>query len=537
MSAVSTDRRLLAELIFVAALGLVSALAFWPGMGGEFVSDDRNAIINNELVRAPLNPLAIFSEPSWWSQGRGDAPGYRPVTTLSFALNHSLDGIEPRGYHLTNLALHILVCWLIMRTASALTMTRLASMVAAALFALMPIHSEAVVWVVGRAESLASIGFLAGLLAILRYRSGGPGWLLLLSVLAMAAGLLAKESALALVAAPPLLALLIPLKGPMRRRDLWGGLALLVGLGLACWLRIGLAGHGLGAGAGDGLDNPLAGLSTAGRLAGALSVMGHYLWLLLWPHPLSADYSYNALAIGPGFIADRYSIVALVAMVAGAAAVWRTRRREPAIAFSLLMAVACYSIVSNLLLPIGTIMGERLFYLPSVGLCLALAPVLGRALETKKAAAGLLAFAVATAWTAIDIDRARDWQTPVSLFESTVAAQPNSARAHMELASAYGSADMPERALAEFDVALALHPHYLSAWYNRANMLVRQARYEEAVLSYLEAIKLGKNFEPAWFNLGLTRRLQGREAEAAEALEYAAALRAAAKVATRHDGR
>ena len=73
MSAVSTDRRLLAELIFVAALGLVSALAFWPGMGGEFVSDDRNAIINNELVRAPLNPLAIFSEPSWWSQGRGDA--------------------------------------------------------------------------------------------------------------------------------------------------------------------------------------------------------------------------------------------------------------------------------------------------------------------------------------------------------------------------------------------------------------------------------------------------------------------------------
>ncbi len=537
MCADSTDRRPWAELSFVLALAVVSSLAYWPGMDGEFVSDDLNAIVNNEFVAGPFDPAAIFTQPSWWGSGRGDAPGYRPVTTLSFAVNHRLGGTEPRAYHLTNLALHMLVCWLLLRVAGQLAMPARASMAAAALFALMPVHSEAVLWVVGRAELLATAGFLAGLLAVLRYRSGGPVGLLAAAALAMTAGVLAKESALALVAVPLLLALVVPSQHGARRRDLLAMLALLAGLGLAWWLRTDLAGHGFGVGAGDELDNPLALLPATERWAGALSVLGHYLWSVLWPARLSIDYSYDALAIGPGFVADRYSLFAMAALGTGAVMAWRSRRREPAVAFSLLLAAACYAIVSNVLLPIGTIMGDRLFYLPSAGLCLALAPALGRALDKRRARAGLLACAVATAWLAVDIDRARDWSSPVTLFESAVAAWPGSARAHMELASAYGHAGLTEKALAEFDAALAVYPRYMSAWYNRGNMLARQGRYEEAARSYLEAIELTEDFEPAWFNLGLTRRLQRRETEATEALRRAAALREAAKVATRQVGR
>jgi hypothetical protein len=165
MSAGSTERWP-AKLGFVAALTLVSLLAYWPGMDGEMVSDDHNAIVNNEFVSGKL--LTIFTKPSWWGSARGDAPGYRPVTTLTFALNHRVGGISPRGYHVTNLFVHVLVCCLVMAVGGALGMSGRASASAAAVFALMPVHSEAVLWVVGRAELLAAAGLLAGLLAILR---------------------------------------------------------------------------------------------------------------------------------------------------------------------------------------------------------------------------------------------------------------------------------------------------------------------------------------------------------------------------------
>jgi tetratricopeptide (TPR) repeat protein len=107
----------------------------------------------------------------------------------------------------------------------------------------------------------------------------------------------------------------------------------------------------------------------------------------------------------------------------------------------------------------------------------------------------------------------------------------------MELGSAYGHAGMTAKALVEFDQALDIYPGYMSAWYNRANLLAKEGRYEDAALSYLRAIEIVDNFEPAWFNLGLTRHLQGRETDAAKALGRAAQLRQAAKVATRSTGR
>ncbi|MFP6599315.1 MAG: tetratricopeptide repeat protein [Deltaproteobacteria bacterium] len=533
MSAGSTERWP-AKLGFVAALTLVSLLAYWPGMDGEMVSDDHNAIVNNEFVSGKL--LTIFTKPSWWGSARGDAPGYRPVTTLTFALNHRVGGISPRGYHVTNLFVHVLVCCLVMAVGGALGMSGRASASAAAVFALMPVHSEAVLWVVGRAELLAAAGLLAGLLAILRYRQGGPAWLLGAAALALAAGILAKENAMALLIAPPLLATVLPNGQGRRRRDLWAFVALLAGFAAAWWLRAEVAGHLLGASGGDELDNPLAGLPLDGRLAGALSVLGRYLWLIVWPHPLSADYSYNALAIGPGFIADRYSAAGLAGLATVVAVVCRARRM-PVPAFCVLMAGACYAIVSNVLVPIGTIMGERLFYLPSAGLSLAVAPALARALGTRPRKAGLAAALVATAWLAVNIDRSRDWTDPVRLFSSAVTAQPRAARARMELGSAYGHAGMAAKALVEFDQALDIYPGYMSAWYNRANLLAREGRYEDAALSYLRAIEIVGNFEPAWFNLGLTRHLQGRETDAAKALGRATQLRQAAKVATRSTGR
>ena len=516
--------------VFVA----FSFAAFWPSIGGEFISDDRNAIVSNELVTTP-DPSAIISQRSWWGSQRADAAGYRPVTTLSFAANHVLGGLDPMGYHLANLILHGVVAWLVFLLALRLGMTATAAWTAGAAFSLLPIHSEAVAWVVGRAELLATAGYLLALLLILDYRQHGRRWRLLAASVIFIAAVLSKENALTLLAVPPIVALVLPGPVQKRRRDFETWAWLLVALVGVMAIRA-TVGEGLGRG-GDLLDNPLGVLPTATRLLGALAVLGHYLWLSLWPAKLSADYSYNALGLVPGFSGNAYVALALVLLAFGAAAAWHCRRKNPAVTLSLLLAVSTYAIVSNAVIPIGTIMAERLFYLPSVGICLVLGAATAGVFDRAPRATATVLITVAVAWLAVDINRSYDWRSSLRLFRSATLAVPHSARAHMELASAYGKAGDTEAALVSFKRATDIMPGYAAAWYNKANMLARKGRYGEATEAYRQAITHAPAFEQAWFNLGLTYRIIGRPDQSALALERAREIRTTAPVANRQTSR
>ena len=179
------------------------------------------------------------------------------------------------------------------------------------------------------------------------------------------------------------------------------------------------------------LDNPLSMVDYPGRLIGVLSVFGRYLWLTLWPWPLSVDYSYNALGIGPGFRGDAFSLLGLVAagMLGGYA--WFARERQPAATFAILLTVIAYSIVSNAVVLIGTIMGERLFYLPSAGLCMLAGAILtARGRLANDTARKLLAFATTAfvvMFSIVTVARAADWKTRITIFEAAARAHPESA--------------------------------------------------------------------------------------------------------------
>ena len=515
-------------------LTLAAAAAFWPSLQAEFVSDDRNAIVWNEHVTGPFDPVAIFTGFSWWGSSRADSRGYRPLATLSFAVNHLLGGLDVGGYHIVNIALHALVSWLLALTAIALGLTMAEAVTAAMVFALMPIHTEAVAWVVGRAELMAAAGYLGALICILAYRRSGRAWQLCGASLCLLAGLLCKENAATILAAPCILAACMPVK-PLRRDVLaLAALAAALFIGLALRAK---AGPLMVAAGGDLLDNPLAGLPASTRCLGAISVMGRYLALSLWPRPLSVDYSYDSLAIGEGFIADTHSLLALGAVAIAFWAGWRRRKTTPAVTVALLLAASAYSMVSNLIVPIGTIMGERLFYLPSAGLCLAVSPFVLRLIRSHAPWGWILVAAATLAWTYVDVERSHQWRTPVTLFEAAAEAYPRSARAHMELASAYGRRGRSEEAIEHFRRSIAIIPDYAAAHYNMGNLLARTGRYPEAVAAYRSAVEHSPGLEQAWYNLGLTLQLQGRTSESRHALERAYQLRGETKVANPISGR
>lgn len=578
--------------VFAAALALTAA-AYWPGVRAEFVSDDINAIVENEWVVGPLDISGIFSSFSWWGGGRADAPGYRPLATLSFALNRAAAGLSPFAFHVTNYLMHALVSWLVFVLGRALGLAPWSAAVAALASCLLPIHSEAVIWAVGRAELGAAAAFLAAAAWSLRYRrSGRPGYLAAAAA-AVVAGMMCKENTVTVLAAPLVFALVfgaeargggptrvragdasrgsgakriqasdaargsgatriqasdaaragdaLPARRTLATRDVLATVVLTFAFSVYALMRVAAEGPALPDAEDDILDNQLSVLPLPTRLLGAISVLGRYLWLTMWPQRLSIDYSYDALGIGEGFLADRYSLLALAVVTLCAWAAWRWRRTMPAVAASVLLAAASYSIVSNVVYPIGTVMGERLFYLPSALLCIGAAAVLQAAVGTaaatprragfawlprsRSAAASLAGFAlVAATWMAVDMRRAAQWRTPVSLFQSAVAAVPRSARAHMELGSALGHLGRLEESRRHFGEALAIHPGYTVAAYNFGNALVRSGRFTEAEAAYRRALEQDPRLGRAWHNIALVYRVLQRHGDSADAFGRAVEL-------------
>jgi tetratricopeptide (TPR) repeat protein len=242
----------------------------------------------------------------------------------------------------------------------------------------------------------------------------------------------------------------------------------------------------------------------------------------VWPHPLAVDYSFDALGIGEGFLADGFSAVSLAAVAALVACAWKLRG---ATAFALLAAASAYSLVSNSVLLIGTVMAERLLYVPTIGLVLAASPFLDRILARGARGAGIASLVLATVcggYAATSTLRAYDWRTPIALFESAVKAHPRSARARMELASAYGRTGDMARAEEEFAEAIRILPSYAAAWYNLGNARARRGALDEAADAYRHAVENAPRLTQAWYNLALVEQMRGRPDAAIEAFSAAA---------------
>ena len=498
---------------------LASFVVFRPALTGAFLSDDLNAIVSNDYVTGARSLVDIFTSFSWWGAARADAPGYRPLTTWTFAVNHDLAGASVASWHAINVVLHALVGWLVYLVGKELGGRSLCALGSASLFLLVPIHVEAVAWVVGRAELLAALAYAAGLLALLRYRRGGAPGYAVAAALLVALGTFAKENTATLLAAPVLAAWLLPGGARERRRDATALAMLTVGLVAYGFVRFAAGGPPVAAAAGDLLDNPLATLPVSTRLLGAISVFGRYVALTVWPASLSIDYSYDALGIGRGFLADRYSLVALIALLGLAVVVYSLGRRA---AFALLLGASAYSLVSNLVFPIGTVMAERLFYLPTVGLALAVVPALDRTTSAAAHRAALIGVALlCLGYGVTSFRRAADWRDGVTIFESAARVHPRSARARMELGGAYGRAGRVEDAEREFARAVEILPSYAAAWYNLGNLRARSGRLDDAATAYGRALEHAPRLLQAWYNLGLVEQIRGRRDAAIEAFTRA----------------
>jgi Flp pilus assembly protein TadD len=502
----------------IAAL-IVNLGALTPG----FIHDDHRLIEQNELIRDPSRATEIVSK-GYWSVDEASVPNlYRPLTILSFALNHAVGGLRPFGYRVVNLILHVLVTvmvvWLCRRACGGEPprIATTAPLVGGLLFAVHPIHTEVLGYVVGRAELLAAAGSLGCVLLFLMARAregeagrGMHGGLAVASLACFAAGFLAKENAVV----APLLALAAD-RWIVRRRIAWRyHVAAAVALALVLAVRFAVLGGLNPGGSTHEVDNPIAGAPfLQGRLT-AIEIIGRYFWLLVAPVRLAIDYSFDTIPLAQGLL-DPGVILGLIVIGAWGAGLAASWTRAPVMALSLSWMGLALLPVANLVLPIGTILAERLLYLPSVGFCL-LAGAAFQRMESRAIASGgtraaprlgalrIVAAILLVALAARSAVRLRDWRDDHAVFEAAVTVHPRSVRALFNYASACELRGEDGKARRAYEEAIAIFPRFEQAHYNLAGVHARGESWSEAARHYREALR-GQPANPRYLvNLGHT---------------------------------
>ena len=218
-----------------------------------------------------------------------------------------------------------------------------------------------------------------------------------------------------------------------------------------------------------------------------------YASLLVFPLHLSYDYSFNQILPVISTADPRFALV-LVFTASGAAVAIGSFRRAPQLFYAVGFGFATLSVVSNLVLPIGTILGERLLYLPSVGFCFALALALRWLTGRRARAYAALTAVVVALHAARAFDRNADWRSEDSIWLHDVAVVPRSARAQSNAGAALERQGRCEEALPYFEAAISigLPPEkFVHPYQGRALCLAAVGRYAEAAEFYEVVVQHG----------------------------------------------
>jgi Dolichyl-phosphate-mannose-protein mannosyltransferase len=443
------------------ALALLSAAPFASGVRGAFVLDDKVAIVRNPVVQGTVPLLQAFTRNFWGEALDAAPPSYRPLATLSFALDRLLFGDSPLAFHVSSLLCYValvLVGWLFARRC----MPPLAAWLAMAFFAVMPTHAENVASLVGRADTLAVLLCALALLALaptLAQGAATPLWRVVLAVLAFGAALLCKES----VAPLPVIVLLFVeyrrrrADSPLPRLRAHAATAGMFAV-LAAYvvLRLAVQPEALSYTA---PDDVLAGATFWEQTAYGFELLARYARLVAAPVDLCTGRKF-AEVFRPAGVSLLF-VAGLALLAAGVYASWRAYRRGgfPFVAAALL----AWLLITGVVFAMPESMADRFLLLPSFFLWLALGSSLAAAWNSGRLARGLVVGAVA-AQVVLSGAQAATWRDEGRLLAHAVRACPNSLHNHYRYAEYLSEQGQYDEALWHYAVFTSGRHAFPHAW-------------------------------------------------------------------------
>ncbi len=550
---------------------LISGIVFFNTFRNSFVYDDKVFIVNNESIKSLKNIPQFFISAKSFS-GERNFVVYRPVATLSFAIDYFLWGLNPVGYHIPNFLFHTLNAILLYFLVRLILTTKMTAFFASLLFITHPVQTEAVTWISGRSNVLFLFFFLLAFYFYLKFvgfeikcleqTSNSRLYYYFGAIVFFILSLLSKETAIIF---PVILILydnfLIPkkerkevLKQGQYYLPFWGVSGLYILLRFTVLGRISQMGFW-----GGGLYPTILTMCRA---------FVYYIKLILLPLKLSIDYPFS---ISTSFF-ELPVIISIVGLMFILLLGIKVNKYSREISFGIFWFFIGLMPVSNLV-PLRALVAERFLYLPSIGFCIVVSVLLTKLYEfnprneTSPLARGQLKYfkkfavvffiLILCFYSIRTIIRNSDWKNNYNLWLSMVKSSPDSPKAHYALGDIYYKEGNYDQALEEFKKALELNQNFAEIYnnvgliyeqkglYNEAlreyekalkmscifdntyihihnnmgNAYTRMNLYNKAILQYKKALELNPNYPQAHFNLGVIYHKQGRFDEATKEYE------------------
>jgi protein O-mannosyl-transferase len=503
-------------MVALATLALLTIAAYRESLSAPFFFDDRPAILNNPTIRH-LWPISDLLKPPI-----SGASG-RPVANLSFALNYAWSGTSVRGYHLANLAIHLLagliLFGIVRRTQRSPALIGLhkadrdrATPVVPALaitgiWLLHPLQTETVTCIVQRTESLVSLFYLLTIYCFIRGAQNpsaiASGKVVVsksrdstnrviwhsLAVLACLIGMASKE----VMFSAPLMVLLYDrtfLSGSFRAAWQRHGRTyfFLAGTWLLLACLVLNSGGNRGHAAGFGL-----GVTWWSYALTQCKAVAHYLRLAIWPYPLVVDYGGEIVPGITKVVPQAFFLSVLFVLTIYA--LWR----RPALGFLGAWFFVILAPSSSIIPLVSQTMAEHRMYLPLAAI------VAGAVMGIHAFAKGASPWIFCALILALGIttyQRNKDYRSEISIWSNTVLCRPANLRARNELANALEDEGRHSEAIAQYEAAIQLAPNDPGSHYNLALALARAGRTSEAVEQYVQALRINPLFAEAHNGLG-----------------------------------
>jgi Tfp pilus assembly protein PilF len=536
-----TDKKLIVKLSLIIAL--FAFLLFSNTIKHGFVLDDYSVIKENQLTKGGTASLAkIFSNSYREGYGNNENNLYRPLTKAMFAIEWQLSPNNPHFHHIINILLYSLACVLLFIVLLRFTKINIYILfITALVFAAHPIHTEVVANIKSRDEISSMIFLLLSLLCISGYLKNNKILLLGSSLLCFFLALLSKESAIVYVALAPLFIYFFtdtPIKKIIKPTALMAIVAVLyMGLHLKIIGSIGIKNIPV-------IDNSLMFTNDViQQKATAIMIMGKYFLLLLFPHPLSSDYSFNTIPM----VTSLGHIGFLAALAFHAFLLYyaiKKIKEKHLLSFCILFYLVSMALASNLFMMIGTHMAERLLFFPSIAFCLAAVYLLSKLLKIDISDLRLKPAQIKTTmlmvvgftlvlYSAKTYSRNKDWKSDTTLFGTDLKTVPNSAHMLFYYANNMVNKDSLaavspqareirlQTALKSIDKALNLYELFPDAHNVAGRIYYEQKNYEKSFKSYSRAMEMNPGKGMYHNNAGTCLFSIGNYEEAAKAFQKA----------------